>query len=76
MTPEAVEAQGCKDYHLPMRLMPFLKALLVAGLGFSVASALLTHQGVGVVEWLVGVGAVAALTASAVHFARQSIRAT
>jgi hypothetical protein len=56
-----------------MRLAPLVKALLVVGLAFSVARALLTHQGVGAVEWFVGV---AALSASARHFVRQSLRAT
>lgn len=62
-------------YDRPMRLVPFVKALLVAGLGVSVARALLTHDGVGMLEWVVGVGIVAALCASALYFARQSFRA-
>jgi hypothetical protein len=59
-----------------MRLAPLVKALLVVGLAFSVAGALVTHQSVGAVEWLVGVAVVAALSASALHFVRQSLRAT
>ena len=59
-----------------MRFAPVLKAILLAALGFSIAGALLTRGGVGVVEWLVGVGIVAVLGACAAHFARQSFRAT
>lgn len=60
----------------PMRFVPFVLALLVAAMGFSLAGALLVNDGVGVVEWLVGVPVVAALGAGAAHFARLSFRTT
>ena len=59
-----------------MRFGPFVKAFLFAAMTFSVARVLLVHDGVGVVEWLVGVVVVAALGAGAAHFVRLTLRTT
>jgi hypothetical protein len=61
-------------YDLAVRFMPVLKAFLLAAAGFGLARALFVHDGVGVLEWLVGVAMVGALSVRAAHFARQSFR--
>ena len=62
-------------YDLAMRFWPIVKALLLATIGFSLARALFVHEGVGVLEWLVGAAVVGALSVGAAHFARLSFRA-
>ena len=58
----------------PVRFAPIVKALVLAAIGFSLARALFVHDGVGVLEWLVGAAVVGALSVGAGHFARQSFR--
>jgi hypothetical protein len=57
-----------------MRFAPIAKALLLTAIGFSLARALVVHDGVGVPEWLVGAAVVGVLVAGAAHFARSSFR--
>jgi hypothetical protein len=59
-----------------MRLAPLAKAFVFAAIGFSLARALLVHDGVGVVEWFVGLLVVGTLGAGAVHFGYESLRRT
>jgi hypothetical protein len=66
--------RGYAAYDLAMKLAPIVKALLLAAMGFSLARALLLHDGVGALEWVVGAAAVGALGAGAAHFARLSFR--
>ena len=55
-----------------MRFAPAAKALLLAVMGFRLGRALLVHDGVGVLEWLVGFAVFCALIAGVAHFARIS----
>jgi hypothetical protein len=57
-----------------MKFFPLVVGLLAAVMAFDLGRALVTHSGVGVVEWAVGLGLVAVLVAAAVTFARQSLR--
>jgi hypothetical protein len=57
-----------------MRFAELAKAFILVAVGFSIARALLVHDGIGVVEWLVGVALIATLGVGAVHFARKSLR--
>jgi hypothetical protein len=56
-----------------MQIKPLAKAVILGVLGLGLARALLVHDGVGVVEWVVGCAVVAALGAGSVHFARRSL---
>ena len=49
-----------------------LVGLLLAG-AFSLATALVTHNGVGVIEYIVGFAAVAALLALAIQTSRRAL---
>jgi hypothetical protein len=59
-----------------MRIAPFGKALLLAAAACGVAGALVAHNGVGAVEWLVGAAIAAVLGAGAMYFARLSFTTT
>jgi hypothetical protein len=59
-----------------MRLRPLLWMLLVACAAISLARALLTTDGVGPFEYLVGIVLVAALALAAVRAARRAVSHT
>ena len=58
-----------------MRLGPLVAAGLLLAAALGLVRALVTHDGVGRLEWVVGVVLVAALAAGAARSARRSIRA-
>jgi hypothetical protein len=49
-------------------------AMLLLALAITLGRALVTHDGVGPVEWLVGLALVASLGYGALHFARHTQR--
>ena len=57
-----------------MKFFPLVVGLLVAVMAFDLERALVTHSGVGIVEWAVGPGLVVVLVAVAVAFTRKSFR--
>ena len=59
-----------------MKFFPLVVGLLVAVMAFDLGRALVTHSGVGVVEWAVGLGLVVVLVVATVAFARQSFPAS
>jgi hypothetical protein len=59
-----------------MNVVQVLKVLLLAALAFDLARILITHDGVGPVEWIVGLVAIAVLVAGVIRVSRQSLRAT
>ena len=57
-----------------MKLRPLIWAGLLVAAGFSLARALVTHDGVGPVEYLVGVALVALLVGAAFRAGRRAVR--
>jgi hypothetical protein len=49
-------------------------AALLAAIGFTLARALITHHGVGIVEYFVGAGLLALLALSVFRSARRAIQ--
>jgi hypothetical protein len=56
-----------------VKLRPLLLGLLFAALAFSVGRALVTHDGVGAVEYVVGIALVALLGVAAIFEGRRAI---
>jgi uncharacterized membrane protein (UPF0136 family) len=56
-----------------MKLWRIVLVGLLLGAAFSLATALVTHNGVGVIEYIVGSAAVAALLALAIHKSRRAL---
>jgi hypothetical protein len=48
-------------------------AVLLAAAALDLGRALVTHRGVGPIEWIVGAAGVALLVAAAFHYSRRSI---
>jgi hypothetical protein len=57
-----------------MKLRPLIWGLLLAAAAFSLAKALVTHHGVGPIEYVVGVVLVVALAAAAFRAGRRAVR--
>jgi hypothetical protein len=57
-----------------MKLRPLIWGFLLAAAAFSLARALVTHDGVGPIEYLVGVALVALLAAAALRAGRRAVR--
>ena len=57
-----------------MRLWPLVCAALVAAMALSLAGALVTHDGVGPVEYVVGIALVALLALGSLRLGRQALR--
>jgi len=56
-----------------MKLWPLILAGLFAAVAFDIAGALITHQGVGPLEYVIGVVLIGAFGALALRSARRSI---
>jgi hypothetical protein len=56
-----------------MKLWRIVLVGLLLGAAFSLATALVTHNGVGVIEYIVGFAAVAALLALAIQKSRRAL---
>ena len=56
-----------------MKLRPLIFGLLLAAAAFSLARALVTHDGVGVLEYVVGIALVALLGIAALRAGRRAI---
>jgi len=56
-----------------MNLRPLIWALLLAAAAFSLGRALATHDGVGVLEYVVGIALVALLGIGALRAGRRAI---
>jgi hypothetical protein len=57
-----------------MKLRPLIWGLLLAAAAFSLARALVTHDGVGPIEYLVGVVVVVLLGTAAFRAGRRAVR--
>jgi hypothetical protein len=57
-----------------VKLRPLIWGLLLAAAAFSLARALVTHDGVGRIEYGVGVALVVVLAAAAVRAGRRAVR--
>lgn len=57
-----------------MKLRPLIWGLLLAAAAFSLARALVTHSGVGPLEYVVGVALVVLLAAAALRAGRRVVR--
>ena len=57
-----------------MKLFPLVAALLLAVTAFALGRALVTHRGVGPLEWALGLGLLVALIVRAAGFARRSFK--
>ena len=57
----------------PMKLRPLIWGLLLAAAAFSLGRALVTHDGVGPFEYLVGIALVVVLAAAAVRAGRRAV---
>jgi hypothetical protein len=68
----AWRAGGCRM--AGMKLRPLIWGLLLAAAAFSLARALATHDGVGVIEYVVGVALVVVLAAAAFRAGRRAVR--
>jgi membrane protein DedA with SNARE-associated domain len=58
-----------------MKLRPLIWALLLAAAAFSMGRALVTHDGVGAIEYLVGIALVVLLAVAAFRAGRRAVRA-
>ena len=58
-----------------MRLRPLIWALLLVAAAFSLAQALVTHDGVGAIEYLVGIAVVVLLAVAAFRAGRRAVGA-
>jgi hypothetical protein len=56
-----------------MKLRPLIWGLLLAAAAFSLGRALVTHDGVGVIEYIVGIALVALLGIGALRAGRRAI---
>jgi membrane protein DedA with SNARE-associated domain len=56
-----------------MKLRPLIWGLLLAAAAFSLGRALVTHDGVGVLEYVVGIALVALLGIGALRAGRRAI---
>jgi|tagenome__1003787_1003787.scaffolds.fasta_scaffold16683974_2 membrane protein DedA with SNARE-associated domain len=57
-----------------MKLRPLIWGLLLAAAAFSLGRALVTHDGVGALEYIVGIALVALLGIGALRAGRRAIR--
>jgi hypothetical protein len=57
-----------------MNLRPLALALIVAAMAFTLVSALLTRDGVGSFEWIIGVALFVLLVWTAVRLSRHAFR--
>jgi hypothetical protein len=57
-----------------VKLRPLIWGILLAAAAFSLARALVTHDGVGPIEYVVGVTLVGLLAAAAVRAGRRAVR--
>ena len=57
-----------------MKPLPLIAGLVLIAATFDLGRALVTHSGVGPVEWVIGLGLIAVFAAGAMSFARQSFR--
>ena len=57
-----------------MKLRPLIWGLLLAAAAFSLGRALATHDGVGILEYIVGIALVALLGIGALRAGRRAIR--
>jgi hypothetical protein len=57
-----------------MKLRPLIWGVLLAAAAFSLAQALVTHDGVGPLEYVVGVVLVVLLAAAAFRAGRRAVR--
>jgi hypothetical protein len=57
-----------------MKLFPLILGLLLGAMAFDLGRALVTHSGVGPLEWVVGLGLLVALVLGVAGFARRSFR--
>jgi membrane protein DedA with SNARE-associated domain len=58
-----------------MKFRPLIWALLLAAAAFSMGRALVTHDGVGAIEYLVGIALVVLLAVAAFRAGRRAVRA-
>ena len=56
-----------------MKLRPLIWGLLLAAAAFSLAQALVTHDGVGPIEYVIGVALVVLLAAAALRAGRRAV---
>jgi hypothetical protein len=56
-----------------MRLRPLIFGLLLAAAAFSLGRALVTHDGVGALEYVVGIALVVGLSVAALRAGRRAI---
>jgi membrane protein DedA with SNARE-associated domain len=57
-----------------MKLRPLIWAGLLVAMAFSLARALVTHDGVGPLEYIVGIAVVVVLAAAALRAGRRAVR--
>lgn len=69
----SVDAPAARAYPAVMKLFQLVAALLLTAIAFDLVRALITHRGVGPVEWVVGLGLAVVLATRAAGVVRRSL---